>query len=128
MYFVILGVLLVLLKAAAFGPVAEWGWLAVLWPFAAAAAWWAWADNVGLTKKREMQKMEQRKQDRRRKSMEALGIDPRARKRADRERAERDRLVAKNQAADRRHKETIARSSRLDSQQSSQFDSRTDPR
>jgi small Trp-rich protein len=81
MYFVLLGVLLLLLKAAGISPVAEWGWLAVLWPFAAAFLWWMWSDKIGLTQRREMEKMEQRKQDRRQKSMEALGLDSRSRKR-----------------------------------------------
>ena len=31
---------------------------------AGAAAWWAWADASGYTKRKAMQKMDQRKQDR----------------------------------------------------------------
>jgi small Trp-rich protein len=84
MYFVVLGTLLLVMKLAELGPVAEWGWLAVLWPFALAVAWWAYADKVGLTQKRAMDRMEERKAERRRKHLVALGINPRDRERAER--------------------------------------------
>jgi small Trp-rich protein len=84
MYFVALGLILFVMKVAELGPVAEWGWLAVLWPFAAAVLWWAYADKVGLTQKRAMNKMEERKTERRRKHLVALGINPRDRENADR--------------------------------------------
>jgi len=75
MWFVVLGVLLIALKLADVGMVAAWSWWAVLSPFAAAAVWWAYADASGLTKKREMNKLEEKKLERRRKNLEALGID-----------------------------------------------------
>ena len=75
MWFIVLGVLLIALKLAEVGFVAEWTWWAVLSPFAVAAVWWAYADASGLTKKREMDKLEDKKAERRRRSMEALGID-----------------------------------------------------
>jgi small Trp-rich protein len=74
MLFVIVGVVLVLLKVAAFGPVAEWSWLLVLAPFGLAAVWWAFADATGLTRRRAMDKMEQRKVERRKRDMAALGL------------------------------------------------------
>jgi len=73
MWFVAIGVVLILLKLLSVGPVADWSWLWVLSPFAAAVAWWAFADATGMTKRREIQRMEDRKAARREKSMEALG-------------------------------------------------------
>ncbi|WP_198971870.1 TIGR04438 family Trp-rich protein [Xylophilus sp. ASV27] len=73
MYFLGLGIILLLLKWLAYGPVAHWSWWIVLAPFALAAAWWAWADGSGLTKRREMDRMARRKQDRIDKSRAALG-------------------------------------------------------
>ena len=80
MYFIVLGVLLLLMKVVEFGPVGDWGWLAVLWPFGAAVIWWWWADATGYTKRREMDKMEARKVDRRQKNLEALGMDHKGRR------------------------------------------------
>jgi small Trp-rich protein len=84
MFFIVVGVLLIVAKMADFGPVATWSWWVVLSPFGAAALWWAFADSTGITKRREMDKLEERKVERRRKAMEALGID---RGRQDRENA-----------------------------------------
>jgi len=76
MYFVALGVLLLALKLLDSGPVALWPWWVVLAPFAFAAAWWAWADANGYTKRRAMERMEAKKAERRRRNMEALGTGP----------------------------------------------------
>lgn len=78
MWFVISGVLLIVLKLADAGPFGTWSWWGVLSPFALATVWWWWADFTGYTKRREMDKMDARKLARRRKSLEALGLDPRA--------------------------------------------------
>jgi small Trp-rich protein len=75
MWFIVIGVLLLVMKLADFGTVADWSWWLVLSPFALAVAWWAWADATGFTKRAEMRRMEERKQERRRKNMEALGMD-----------------------------------------------------
>lgn len=77
MYAVIVGVLLLVAKVAEFGPIADWSWWIVLAPFGAAVLWWQYADSSGLTKRREIEKIEQRKQERREKAMAALGIDAR---------------------------------------------------
>jgi small Trp-rich protein len=77
MAFLILGVVLLVLKVAEFGPVAEWSWLWVLLPFGLAAAWWAFADATGMTQRRAMQRMDERKEQRRQRSMEHLGLDVR---------------------------------------------------
>lgn len=133
MWFVILGVLLILLNLAGIGFAAPWvwpgDWWKMCWPFGLALLWWAYADRSGLTKKREMDKMEQRKKARRRKSMEALGMNPRERERTERSKREGrfqpSKIDLEREARNRRNKETIARSSRHDSQQSSGFDSKS---
>ena len=66
---VIIGVLLMLAKFAEFGPTAGWPWWAVLAPFGGAALWWAFADSIGITQRRAMQKMEDRKAERRERAM-----------------------------------------------------------
>lgn len=80
MYFVVLGVLQLLMKVAEFGPVAGWSWWVVFWPFAAAVVWWAWADLTGYTKRREMDKMDKRVAERREQNLIKLGMDKRGRR------------------------------------------------
>lgn len=77
MYTLLLGILLVLLKYLEIGPVAGWSWWWVLSPFAVSAAWWAWADATGYTKRRAMEKLDRRKQERIDKHKSALGMGPR---------------------------------------------------
>lgn len=74
MAFLVLGLILLGMKAAEFGPVAAWSWWIVLAPFGLAVLWWAFADGTGLTKRREIEKMEKRKVDRRQRDLEALGL------------------------------------------------------
>jgi small Trp-rich protein len=81
MYLVVLGVCLLVLKLGGLGPVADWPWWGVLAPFGAATLWWWYADSSGLTKRREMEKMDKRKEDRRRKNLDALGLDTKKRRR-----------------------------------------------
>lgn len=73
MYFLGLGLVLLVMKSLDMDPVVNWSWLVVLAPFGLAAAWWAWADATGYTKKKAMQKMEQRRVDRINKSKDAIG-------------------------------------------------------
>ena len=80
MYFVIFGILLLVMKIAEFGPVGEWSWLAVLWPFLAAVVWWAWADATGYTKRRQMDKMDARVAKRRTENLANLGMDAKGRR------------------------------------------------
>ena len=77
MYLLGLGIVLVLLKYLEIGPPALWSWWWVLSPFALAAAWWAWADASGYTKRRAMEKMDARKQARIDRQNDALGLRPR---------------------------------------------------
>jgi small Trp-rich protein len=74
MYFLGLGVVLLLMKYLEFGAVAQWSWWVVLAPFGLAVVWWAWADATGYTKRKAMEKMDKRKADRLAKNREALGI------------------------------------------------------
>ena len=80
MAFIILGVALLIMWLADFGPVAAWPWWGVLWPFAAAVVWWWWADATGWTKRREMEKMDAKRDERRRKNLDALGMDAKGRR------------------------------------------------
>jgi small Trp-rich protein len=80
MVFIVIGVLLIVLKVAEIGPVAALSWWWVLSPFALAAVWWQFADSTGLTKKREIDKMEARKAERRKKNFNNLGMDDRGRR------------------------------------------------
>jgi small Trp-rich protein len=80
MYLVVLGVLLLLMKTADFGPVAAWPWWVVLSPFGVAVAWWAWADATGWTKRREMDKMDAKKRQRRIDALDKLGMDAKGRR------------------------------------------------
>jgi small Trp-rich protein len=77
MAFLILGILLLAMKLAEFGPVATWSWWVVLLPFGLATAWWAFADSIGLTQRRAMDKMEEVKAERRNRNLEALGLGTR---------------------------------------------------
>ena len=74
MYFLLAGIVAMLLKFYEVAPVANWSWFIVLAPFAMAVAWWAWADTYGYTKRREMQKMDKRKEERIEKQREAMGM------------------------------------------------------
>jgi len=67
--------MLLLMKLAEFGFAADWSWLAILAPFGLAIVWWSFADASGLTRRREMDKLEERKHERRRRHMEALGLN-----------------------------------------------------
>src|SRR5207344_1640837 len=62
-------------KLTEYGFAADWSWWSILLPFGLAVAWWAFADASGLTKRREMDKLEERKHERRRRHMEALGLN-----------------------------------------------------
>ena len=80
MYFLGIGIVLLLLKYLEVGVVATWSWLVVLSPFGLAVVWWAWADWSGYTKKKAMDKMDKRKQARIDKQREAIGTGIRRRR------------------------------------------------
>jgi len=75
MWFVVVGCVLLTMKLTEFGFAAEWAWGWILLPFGLAVAWWSFVDASGITKRREMDKLDERKQDRRRRQMDALGLN-----------------------------------------------------
>ena len=77
MWMLVIGLLLLAAKVADFGPTAAWSWWVIATPFVAAVLWWQFADATGLTRRREMQKMDERKAQRRDRSLEALGLGTR---------------------------------------------------
>ena len=74
MYLLGLGLVLLAMKYLEIGPVAAWEWWVVLLPFALAAAWWAWADYSGYTKKKAVERENVRKQERLDRQREQLGL------------------------------------------------------
>ena len=80
MYFLGIGVVLLVLKLMEIGPVAQWSWLYVLTPFALAVVWWAWADASGYTKRKAMEKMDAFKDKRLQEQREALRNSMRGRR------------------------------------------------
>ena len=74
MYFLLLGIALMVMKYFQFGPIANLSWLIVLSPFALAAAWWAYADWSGYTKRKEIEKMDKRRDDRIKRQRDAMGM------------------------------------------------------
>ncbi len=81
MFFVVVGLILIVCNFAGIGPMANWTWNLTgdLWkfcvPFGLAAIWWGWADASGYNKRREMEKMDAKRAERREKNLVALGID-----------------------------------------------------
>jgi small Trp-rich protein len=80
MWFLVLGLVLLVMKWQEMGPVAAWDWWWVLSPFALAVAWWAWADSTGYTKRKVVERENQRKAARIERQREKLGMLPRRKK------------------------------------------------
>jgi len=84
MWFVVIGVIMLVMNVTGFGPVGVWTWKehwwALLAPFGAAILWWFWADMTGWTQRKAVEKMEARKVERREKQLDALGMRPRKRR------------------------------------------------
>ncbi len=118
MWFVGLGILLIAMKLGDVSVVAEWNWWMVLAPFGVAVLWWIYADSSGLTKRREMEKLENKKLERRRKNMAALGTGRDNRKTADAIARAREASAARIEAErsqKRVHNEKVVRDSVFDS-------------
>ena len=77
MWFLALGVLLMLLKFAEVGPVAEWAWWQTMIPLGLAVLWWTWADMSGYTKRKRFEREEKRHNDRIHRLRKDLGQLPR---------------------------------------------------
>ena len=80
MYFLALGLILLALKFLELGPVAAWDWWVVLFPFALAVAWWAWADSSGYTKRKAMERENARRHRRIERNRTAIGTNSRKRR------------------------------------------------
>jgi small Trp-rich protein len=80
MWFLGLGLVLLLLKVQEIGPVAGWDWMWVLSPLAMAVVWWAWADSSGYTKRKAVERENKRKDARIERQREQLGMLPRRKK------------------------------------------------
>jgi small Trp-rich protein len=80
MWFIVIGVLMLLMNFAGIGPIGQWTWAdrwwAMLLPFVLAAVWWAWADASGLTQRRAMDKDDAKREARRQKNLDSLGLGP----------------------------------------------------
>ncbi len=74
MYFLGLGIILLLMKYLDIDPVVGWSWWIVLAPFALAVAWWTWADASGYTRRKAMEREDQRRLDRINKQRDAMGL------------------------------------------------------
>lgn len=81
MYLLGLGLLLLVLKYAAWGPVADWSWWLVLSPFVMAVLWWSWADTFGYTKRKAMERENKRISERRARTKSALDTSHQQKKR-----------------------------------------------
>ena len=80
MYFLGLGLLLLVMKYLEISVVAAWSWWFVLSPFALAVLWWTWADWSGYTKRKAMETEEARRQSRIDRNRDALGTSPKKRR------------------------------------------------
>ncbi len=74
MYFLGLGIILLLMKYLDIDPVMGWSWWIVLAPFALAVAWWSWADASGYTRRKAMEREDKRRLDRINKQRDAMGL------------------------------------------------------
>ncbi len=80
MYFLGIGILLLLMKYLDIGPVANWDWWECLVPFGLAMAWWAWADGSGYTKRKAMEREDARRQARIDKHRADIGTETKKRR------------------------------------------------
>ncbi len=74
MYFLGLGLILLIMKWMEIDPVAAWDWWIALAPFGLAVAWWAWADSSGYTKRKEMEREDARRKARIDRNRDAMGM------------------------------------------------------
>ncbi|ALV07420.1 TIGR04438 family Trp-rich protein [Roseateles depolymerans] len=81
MWFIVVGVLLLLMKVAEVGPVADLSWWWVLAPFGFALVWWEFADKTGYTQRKAMDRLDERKEARRQEAMSKIGTSDKQRRR-----------------------------------------------
>jgi small Trp-rich protein len=122
---VLVGLLLIALKAAEVGPFAACPWWLATTPLVLAILWWKFSDSTGLDKRREMDRMEERKAERRRNALMATGQGPEAEKeRRDAEKARVARQAEVDRVEARRAK---VRQKNRDSLLGSRYDSEIAP-
>lgn len=81
MYFLGLGLVLLVMKYLEMGPVANWSWLLVFAPFGLAMVWWWWADSSGYTKRKAMEAQDAKRKARIDRNKDAIGtLNPRKRR------------------------------------------------
>jgi len=68
----VIGLIVLAMKVAELGVVADWSWWWVLSPFAVTVLWWEFADRSGLTRRRAERKIEERKARRRQLAIQRL--------------------------------------------------------
>lgn len=80
MWFVVIGVAMLVMNLAGIGPVGAWTWREDWWlllmPFGLAILWWLWADSSGWTQRKAMEKVDAKREGRREKHLDALGMGP----------------------------------------------------
>lgn len=81
MWLLIVGVLMLVMKLAEFGPFGELSWWWIGAPFVGAVLWWEFADRSGYTKRKAMDRMDERKEARRQKAVDAIGQGEKTRRR-----------------------------------------------
>lgn len=74
MWFLVIGIALLLLKYAGWSAIESWPWWWTLVPFGLAMVWWTWADWSGYTKRQKFEQIEARRTKRLEKLKRALGI------------------------------------------------------
>ena len=79
MYFLLIGIVMLIMWYGEIGPVASWSWYVVFAPFGLAVVWWWWADMTGYSKRKAVQRENEKKQARIDKSRAAMGIAKRKR-------------------------------------------------
>jgi small Trp-rich protein len=116
MLLVLIGLLLVALKAAAFDPFAAVPWWLAIAPLVLAVLWWKFSDATGLDKRREMRRMEERKAERRRSALTATGQSPEAERALAARQREIDRVEGRRAKVRQKNRDSLI-GSRLDSEQ-----------
>jgi small Trp-rich protein len=81
MWFIVVGVLLLLMKVAEVGPGADLSWWWVLAPFGLAVIWWEFADKTGYTQRKAMDRLDERQKARREEAMNKIGTSEKQRRR-----------------------------------------------
>lgn len=85
MWFVGIGVLMLVMHFGGIGPVGQWVWADKWWvilsPFPMAIIWWAFVDSTGWTQKKAMDKVDAMREARRQQHLVNLGLDAKSQER-----------------------------------------------